>query len=361
MSRALVPENRNALGIVLRRFRRMPCGCSLASVQISPSSYTLVRQKGHCANEEICYHLALNDHLLGGPMPDATYLPAILTATGVTFAACLAILGLSLGDKLPRPILTSFGIFLLFDCILGWIAYYYVGLLLVAEVLGISAFFLIVIVAILKRRDTKGIKMGQGFLEALHRIDLQTTYVLHLFSKTGATPALAKAINTALSFILTQVALILKVEVDKDQSHLSLLLAREGKFKVIAQTGVTPKHVAFIEKYFSYENGGNGLAGKSAARGQVIYIPDLSDESNLDVKSWIRVGEDEDKEGSIICYPMIRGVGEEDGHVPLAVLSVTSIRKKAFDPELVTNMFRLISPRIEELIYIGESIAGMWS
>jgi hypothetical protein len=121
---------------------------------------------------------------------------------------------------------------------------------------------------------------------------------------------------------------------------------------VICHRGIPAHRIPFIEAAFSYGEHPVGVAGIVASSLRTVYIPDLADEQDENVRHWIRVEEGERKEGSLYCFPIRRGVGPHPQTNALAVLSLTSVRKNAFDTKVVPNYLSQIAPKLEALIYI---------
>ena len=205
---------------------------------------------------------------------------------------------------------------------------------------------------VITRRDRKGIKFGEKFIASMYTIDLQNNYILHLLNQGAGKPTLHRAIENSLFHILDEITRVLKLHPEEDDSHLSLLKASEGRFKVICQRGIPAYRIGQIEEIFRYGTEVVGVAGRVASILKIIYVPDLSDEENQFAKDWVPIEPDEKKEGSLICLPIKGGAGEDGKETVLGVLSVSSKRTNAFDSKTVPNSLSRITAKVETLIYI---------
>ncbi len=83
-------------------------------------------------------------------------------------------------------------------------------------------------------------------------------------------------------------------------------------------------------------------------RKKPIIINDLADSEIKDVDLWIKIELEESRSGSILAYPIIRGIGPSDAD-PIVVLCITSEKKDAFDIEIVIQLLTYFSSKFEIL------------
>lgn len=213
--------------------------------------------------------------------------------------------------------------------------------------------FALAIIVFLVFRYRKGVNFGEEFIAALGLIDLQINLVLSNFQNMEI-DQLERTVNNGLSYVLDTLTQLLDLYPDQDDSHISVLLAQEGAFKVVAQKGIPPNRIKGIEEKFRYGTVVVGVAGGVATSLQPVYIPDLNDKNDPRIQDWIPVVATEKKPGCLYCYPLIKGVGENNGQVPLAVVSITSKRKHAFDRKSLEEIVSPIASKIETFIYLLE-------
>jgi GAF domain-containing protein len=178
-------------------------------------------------------------------------------------------------------------------------------------------------------------------------VDLQIVYILSKINSGRNNSDLEKPIRRAVRYILAELPNLLGL----DSSHrpqMCLLIPRNGKFSVVAYSGIEHYRLVKIEELFRYSPEPISLAGLAMNHGKPIIVNDLSDRDNEYVGYWIRLTPNEIQPGSLLAYPVIRGIGSIDTE-PIAILYITSDRKNAFDVEAVLRLLGIFSPKIEIL------------
>ncbi len=277
----------------------------------------------------------------------------LVTTVLASFAVNIAAFKLSLEDRLPHPARWSIALNLIILLFVGGLILSLLGPLPAAIIAAVSLVFLnLNILFFLSRKDRKGINWGQEFIPSSHVIDLQINFLLSLVIEGATTTTLRNAIDDTLYHILDEITRVVPLSQKDDASQVALLLCLpEGGFSVLCQRGIPAHRIAAMDAQLRHLPHPVGVAGQCANTRSTIYIPDLSDESDQNVKHWIRLDKDEDKSGSLYCEPIKKGVGSLSGEA-LAVLSLTSKHTHKFDTKIVPNYINMIAPKIECVLYI---------
>lgn len=294
----------------------------------------------------------------------------VMTETVVTWLATtiigsflvqFAFFGLLYSDKVHLPIRWALVFNLLYTSISSAVIYSVLFILnipiqltiiFIAANFGIAILFALIVLVYAVIKNKKGVEFGESFINATYTIDLELNFILSRLGKIVGEEIL-RSVDHGLSHILDIIAQVLDLDPEDDESHISLLLAENGRFRIIAKKSIPLHRISFIEQNFRYGREVLGVAGRAATILQTIYIPDVSDENNPYFHDWIPVERGEQKKGSLYCLPLKRDVGANNEE-PLAVLSITSKRINAFDPEIVQDFLSPIVAKIEMFIYILE-------
>lgn len=206
-----------------------------------------------------------------------------------------------------------------------------------------------------KGRDIGGINVGEVLSSDLANIDKQFSFILSGILEGISKELLMNAIRNAFSFILGSLYKLLKLGV-KDDSHICVLHASGGRLAVVASERVSATHADTIEREFRYGNRPKGLAGQVATLQATIYIPDLEDKKDENIKLWIPLDHSERKVGSIICIPLVRQSWRTRNSVVIGVLNLTSLRKKAFGTPYQRQLIDLFGNKLEILLSLLEIV-----
>ncbi|WKZ41870.1 MAG: GAF domain-containing protein [Anaerolineales bacterium] len=252
-------------------------------------------------------------------------------------------------DKIERPNLVGFFINLLLSLVGAFFGYILIGVLLSVAFVLFNVFSYIVIFFIVKKRDIKAVKFGETLLATFKRIDLQISFILSEINNSkeiGLDTDFARPVRRTLRYIISELPYALGLD-GSHETLISVLIPSNNKFKVVAYYGLENFVVAKMEDLFRYGPDAVSIAGHAMNQRTTVIINDLSDDNNQDVRRWVRVW-DESKTGSILAYPIIRGVGSNEAE-PMAVICVTSRKKNAFDTISSTDLLNYFAPKIEIL------------
>jgi hypothetical protein len=104
-----------------------------------------------------------------------------------------------------------------------------------------------------------------------------------------------------------------------------------------------------MEELFQYGSNTVSLAGHAMNQRRPVIVNDLANESDENLKFWVRTFRDEQKEGSLLAFPIIRGLGSPDAE-PIAILCITSAKKDAFlNENALIRILTYFSVKIEIL------------
>lgn len=285
----------------------------------------------------------------------------------ITYAAFyLAVLGAYAGvyeavkkNVFSRPLLVAFGTSIALTMLVG-LAGYSAGLsVYIAWGLPVMTgiIFVFIVWSTSKGRDIGGISIAETLSSDLANIDKQLSFILNGIVENKKQELLLHAINAAFSYSLGSLYKLLKLGI-KDDSHISIYHAQRGRFTVIASERVSASHADQIFREFRYGNESRGLAGHAASRRAIIYIPDLEDQSDENIKFWLPLDNSEKKIGSIICIPLTRGLWETGNNDVIGILNLTSLQKKAFGTPYKLQLITLFGNKVEILLYLLEMVQG---
>ncbi|MDI6696729.1 MAG: GAF domain-containing protein [Anaerolineales bacterium] len=269
---------------------------------------------------------------------------ASLFIASITINATL--LKIITSDKIPRPNWAALFINVIVSLIGGIFGDMLLGIIPSATFVLFNVFSFLGIVYIVKRRDTKAVILGEKLLAVFRRIDLQICYILSEML-VHPTSDIGKPIRRTIRYVLAELSNILGLDATH-HAQLIILIPEGYKFKVLAYSGIPSDKLAEIENTFKYGPEPISLAGEAMNRRVPIIINDLSDESLPETAKWVRISPDEKREGSILVYPFMRGLGPSSGD-PIAELCIASEKKDAFDIEAVTQILAHFSPKLEVL------------
>ena len=283
-------------------------------------------------------------------------LPAVVVNIGL--------INVILNDKLRYPLRVVLAFNLLYALVGGgavyWVTASAIATLLV--VLEIGASFT-VIFFVLKERDRKAIKLAERFIEFERVVDLHLSFILAAIREHKPRSQIQKNIQQALDYILDLLGDFLALndkqlrKDDLDHRMCIFLSNKKGKFDVLAFTGLTITQLQKIKTEFAYEPKPVSIAGYAAANNAYICIPDLAADTSADspAKYWVQSETGEAREGFLLCYPITRGVGQE-AQRSLAVISLSSHVRKAYDCASAKQLIDRIAPKLENLVYLRELV-----
>ena len=269
----------------------------------------------------------------------------------------ISIFRLAINDKFRRPLLVA-GLFFIVILIVELTCIYFgFGLIPAFLVFGYSCLLFLIFFSAIKSRDKKAIKFGEQYTRVTHTIDIQINHVLDQMITNGNTAETSKAIENGLCYILSEIVAYLKLDFTRHKSRLCILLTKkDGLFKVIAQIGIPNHLIDNLEHEFSYHQNIVSVAGLSANKHEVICIRNLSNKKDERTYCWHQLEPSEEKIGSIICYPIGKGVGDNKIEETSAVINISSSKKNAFNCEAVVELLDHFSQKIETLLYCYELI-----
>ncbi len=211
-------------------------------------------------------------------------------------------------------------------------------------IFNVGLFF--VLVFIIKRRDSKAVIFGESLLAEFQTIDVQICFIL---SEMWDNPNgdMVKPIRQTLRYILSELQNVFGLD-SSHHAQLCILIPQDFKFQVVAYEGISPVKLKQMAESFRYGDDANSLAGHALNRRIPIIINDLSNEKDDDARYFVALSHDEAKRGSILVYPIIRGIGSAVGQ-PIALICITSEKKNAFDIEITKQILSYFATKVEVL------------
>jgi hypothetical protein len=206
-----------------------------------------------------------------------------------------------------------------------------------------------------KERDIGGINYGQLTIEYFNRLDKQISFILNGISSKNDKLELRQAVGVALSFSIRTIAHLLALDVKHD-SHFSIYHAAHGTFTVVASDGIPQDRIQIIQRNFRYDEKPFGLAGYSAHDCKIISMRDVSDTKDPNFDKWAPTTPNAPRDGSIICIPLIRGLKGDGELEPIGVISLTSVKKGAFESAPVRSLLNRFVVKVEILLYCLEML-----
>jgi len=198
------------------------------------------------------------------------------------------------------------------------------------------------------RSTVRAVYLGEKIISVSQAIDLQIVYVLSKINSGEIDSNLDTSIRRSIRYILSELPALLGLD-NSHRAQMCLLIPYQGGFRVAAYSGIENYRVVKIEEVFKYSPEPISLAGLAVSQCKPLVINDLSDRDKENTNYWIRLANNEVQPGSILAYPIIRGLGSVDTE-PIAVLYVTSDKKSAFTAvETVISLLNVFSPKIEIL------------
>lgn len=265
----------------------------------------------------------------------------------LSVSANTGLFGIITNDKIERPSRIAFYLNLSLSVIGAIFAVFIAGYYYIAVIFALyNSLSFLYITYIVKKRSIKALKFAEVLLATIKNIDLQICYILDVMYKKPRSD-IGKPIRRTVRFILSELGNILGLD-HVDHAQLCVLIPENNKFRVVAYHGIESIKVQKMEETFRHGPKPNSVAGHAMSERRTIIINDLSDNSNKDTRYWIDVLGDEKRDGSMLVHPIIRGIGSSTSK-PIAVICVTSQRKKAFDAELSIQILNYFSPKIEIL------------
>ncbi len=264
----------------------------------------------------------------------------------VSITANTGLLKIITDDKLRRPNLIAAFLNASLSFVGGLFGYLLVGYAIAIVFVLFNGVSYIVLVYIVKKRDVRAVKLGENLLATFQRVDLQISFVLNEILVNPASD-LGRPIRRTIRYILAELSNLLGFD-STHHPQLVVLIPENHKFKVLAYSGIPNHKLAKLENTFQYGPQPISLAGHAMNRRKPIIINDLADARIEDGVFWIQVSTDEPRSGSILAYPIIRGIGSSDTD-PIAILCITSDKKGAFDVEIVIQLLTYFSSKFEIL------------
>jgi hypothetical protein len=250
-------------------------------------------------------------------------------------------------DKFERPNAVSLIINSLFSLVGGFFGILLVGIFFSVIFVLFNALSFLLLFYFTKIRTVQGLELGEKLLIQFKTIDLQICYILaEIHGKERGN--LIKPITLALRYILSEMPTIIGLD-NTHHSELSVLIPKENKFKVVAYSGIENYRVEKMEEMFHYGSNTVSLAGHAMNQRKPIIVNDLADDTNPNLEHWIKTHRDEPKRGSLLAFPIIRGLGASDAE-PIAILCITSMKKNAFkNADSVIRLLNYYALKIEIL------------
>lgn len=279
-------------------------------------------------------------------------------------ALAAGLINTSLNDKLRYPLRIAIALHSISALIIGGLAYlitknYWASVTIFAETVVLLA----IIFYVLKQRDVKGLRLGEHFIEFERVVDVQTSYILDLVARNSYSE-IDKAIRQALGYILDVLGEYLEPGDSRrhrdnhDHALVILFAKKNGGFEVLAQYGITPIQIGTIESKFRYKPKVVSVAGYAVNRGMFVCLPDITKANRSDdpAKYWIKSEENEQREGFLLCYPILSGVGKPPLR-PLGVICLSSHVKEVYDTDAAKQILDRIAPKIENFLSIYQTFA----
>ena len=272
------------------------------------------------------------------------WLTSLFIASITTNAGLLKVIS---DDKIERPNLVALFVNTLLSIVGGLFAFLLIGSTYASFLFILfNAFSFLALVYTTKYRTVRALELGEKLLVVFKTVDLQISYILsEMINNENAD--VAKPIRLGLRYILSEIPSVLGLD-NSHRPQLSILIPEKNKFKVIAYSGIENFRVAKIEEMFQYGDNTVSLAGHAMNQRRAIVVNDLSDEKNLDSIFWVKTINDESRSGSLLAFPIIRGLGPSDAE-PIAILYITSIKKNAFANVATIRILSYFALKIEVL------------
>lgn len=251
-------------------------------------------------------------------------------------------------DKFERPNLVALFINTLLSLVGGVFVLFVINSIYASFLFilfNVISFLLLVYMT--RYRTVRALELGEKLLIIFKTVDLQISYILSEMIGQNDGTDITKPIRLALRYILSEIPSVLGL----DNSHhpqLSILIPENNKFKVVAYSGIENFRVAKIEEMFQYGPNVVSLAGHAMNQRRAVVINDLTDEKNSDSIFWIRTFNNEPRTGSLLAFPIIRGLGPSDAE-PIAILYITSTKRNAFANAATINILSYFALKIEIL------------
>lgn len=238
----------------------------------------------------------------------------------------LSILKIIIDNKLKYPSRYSLGFNTLLSVVGCFFTYKTVGLTQSIGFLIYNSISFLGILYITKSRTVNALELGETLLNLFKTIDLQTINIISDINNRKQTTV--KSITRALRYILAEIPGILGLD-NTHHSQGCVLVPVKSKFKVVAYESIESYKIELIEKLFNHGSNIVSIAALAMKQRRMIIVNDLADQTNHDAKYWVPTYPEEPKIGSILAYPIIRGLGIPDAK-PLAIICITSVKKNAF-------------------------------
>lgn len=247
-------------------------------------------------------------------------------------------------DKIPRPNVVAGYLNALLTLIGGIGCYYFLGILTLLLFVPFNLISFLILVYLVTRRDKKALLYAEKLFPFFLAIDLQITFILSEIGKSDK-KYLEDLIDRAHNYVLSEMPIIFGFDATHE-TQTCILAPKNFRFNVVANSGIPNYKIKKMEESFRYGPNHASVAGLAVNERKTIIINDLSDYKNKDGQNWIKITNEENKEGSMIAHPIFHGIGSSEGE-PIAVLCVTSLKKNAFNLEESKKLLTFLSAKVE--------------
>lgn len=284
----------------------------------------------------------------------------ILTAlVSIETGIILALVGKAL-TRLNKRVILGLQIFI--GLVLAGIVFFGIpdSIIFVLIVLGITAAYVTINLFYShfyeRQEHSSAAEYAETYTASKNNLDIQLNILLTKILKNEPLATTEEFLQRCFDYSISILEQVMGIIPKKDDAHICLLKADEdGAFAITASSGIKPNRIQKIQKEFRWKEPVKGLAGLAASRGKTIIVRDFdSPESGLFKEYWAALDSRDKMEGTIICFPIMRGVAEQEPGRPLAVLCITSRRKKAWTDETINDGIGYIAQEIEAFFYIRE-------
>ena len=266
--------------------------------------------------------------------------------------AILTSIGFIKKNKFKHPIKSALMLFTLFAAILGvfisWVFNQPYLFIVVFVLFSITPTYFVYYA--INRENALSIVLGEKIISSQYNIDLHIAFILdQVLHRRSSKKTIEKSIILALTYILDQVAILFRRK-DFDGVILSVLQVKgKGNFKVIA-SNFPPKFNKKIEQTLFCGEKSIGVAGYVANTKEPKCIPDISNKKNGEGNLWVDIMPWDHQKGSIMCYPIVEGIGENDART-IAVVNISSKYPQEDFCDIVEDVTRVFVTKIEILLY----------
>lgn len=287
------------------------------------------------------------------------FLKLLTALISIETGIILALVGKAL-TKLNKGLILALQLFI--GIVLAGIAFYlnpgniYFGLIVLGITMAYITINLVYTHFYERQQQSPAAEYAETYTASKNNLDIQLNILLTMMLKNEPLERIEEFVQRCFTYSISILEQVMGIVPSKDESHISLLKAKEdGTFSVTASTGIKPHRIQKIQKEFRWKEPVNSLAGLAVSRRKTIIVRDFdSPESKVFKEFWIALDAREVMQGTIVCFPIMRGVADLEPGQPLAVLCITSRRKKAWTDETINDAIGYIAQEIEAFFYIEE-------